>query len=220
MKIWIDVSIFSYNACFCGNEWRKLMAEMMSIDIFKSDFNRLKAIAEPLVDTPASIVSRILDAYQVYEMPEPKHLSDEQLPMVFSVIPPMTHTKLLGAQIENRAPEKVNWDGLLRLALEIGLEKLGGFSDLKRVSGANMLQARKSDDGYKFVERLGFSYQGVSAEDALKIVERISKSLSLQWRIEFEWRDKPDAFLPGQRATLGMAFGLMTGGSMRDWKAQ
>ena len=60
-----------------------------------------------------------------------------------------------------------------------------------------MVQTRKADDGYKFIEKLGFSYQGVSAEDALKIVERISKFLSLQWRIEFEWRDKPDAFLPG-----------------------
>ena len=91
------------------------MAEMMSIEIYKSDFSRLKAIAKPLVDTPASIVSRVLDAYDVGGAPRPKQRSDEPLPMWFGEIPPMTHTKLLGAQIENRAPEKINWDGLLSI---------------------------------------------------------------------------------------------------------
>ncbi|MEM9678343.1 MAG: hypothetical protein AAF890_09820 [Pseudomonadota bacterium] len=187
------------------------MTDSVSIEITKADFTRLQRYAEPLVDTPATALKRVLDRVEgssELETPPPS----EDLPTVFFEVPPMTHTKFLGGVIDGHAPDKNTWDAFLRLAFKIGKEKSGGFGELKRTSGANMVLEKKDVEGYKYDEYLGFSYQGVSTEDALSIVIRLTKSYQLMWRVEFEWRDKVGAAFPGRRATLGMAHDLVTGG--------
>jgi hypothetical protein len=184
------------------------MDPTVQIEIEAADFDRLKALAEPFVDTPATVVRRLLDSYTAGVKREAKPIPFRKR---FSEIPPLTFSKLLGARIGSRSPDKFTWDAMMVLALTIGKKELNDFESLKRVSGANIVEGRKEEDGYKFLPSWSFSYQGVSAEDAMRIVNRVCKSLGLTWEVEFEWREKEGAFLPGQRAKISMVNNVIGG---------
>jgi hypothetical protein len=108
----------------------------------------------------------------------------------------------MAAQFNEMAPDKINWDALVRLALTQVLDQFKTLKELRRCSGANVVQGKKSDDGYKFLASHGFSYQGVSAEDAAKIVIRCASALNCGLYFEFEWRNKEGAFRPGKRGVV------------------
>lgn len=114
---------------------------------------------------------------------------------VFYEIPPLTHAKFLDGRIEGRVPHKKSWDALLVEALNLAFDKLGDIDLLRRVSGANLKQNRKDDEGYKFLADRNYSYQGVSAEDSMRIVHRICKHFDWRCDLDFEWREKEQAFL-------------------------
>jgi hypothetical protein len=179
---------------------------MPTIEISDTDFQRLQKIAVPLIDTPKTVLTKLLDSYekangaQVPNGPARAPVAVEQFGP--GNIPPLTHTKLMAAQFDNAAPEKTSWDSLVQLALTRVMEKCKDARELQRLSGANLVGGEKHDDGYKHLASHGFSYQGVSAEDAAKIVVRCAKALGRSAFFEFEWRDKEGAFKPGQRAIV------------------
>lgn len=178
----------------------------MQIDIDDGDYARLQSIAKPFEDTPATVVRRLLDAF----LSNARSAEDEQAGgeargiIVYgtSNIPPLTHTKVMAARIGNDAPQKATWDALVKLALIKCYAKFGDLDNVKRSSGANLATGIKTSDGYKPVEGHGFSYQNVSADDAIKIIVRCVRELGLSLEAEFVWRDKEGAHMPGQRARI------------------
>lgn len=180
---------------------------MPTIELSDADFQRLQKIAVPLVDTPETVIRKLLDSYERTNgkapppstlpsaSPGPKHYDARS-------IPPLTHTKLLAGEFDGVRPQRTTWDGLVRLALVRVWEKSGDVRELKRMAGANVVGGEKHDEGYKFLPSHGFSYQGVSAEDAAKIIVRCARALGCGACFEFEWRDKPEAHRPGQRAAV------------------
>lgn len=173
----------------------------MKIEITDEDFHRLQALAEPLVDTPATVVARLLDFFETGQKADLDSEKEEKpLPGLSFEIPPLTHTKLLMARFNGKEPDRLTWDGLLRLALEESWKKAEDFQALKSAAGANMVDHNKSDQGYKYLPNLKLSYQGVSAEDAVKIIKRLTGYLWTECEFEFEWRNKPGACMPGKRA--------------------
>lgn len=173
----------------------------MMIEISEQDFSRLKQLAEPLVDTSATVITRLLDFYEEHHgFVEIEKTPTTDLAPSDRDIPPLRHTKILMARFDGKEPDRRTWDGLLRLALSEGWKKAQDFEELKAVSGANIFNGRKDDQGYKYLPELKISYQGVSADDAVKIIQRLTFFLSTECKFDFEWRNKEGAFLPGQSA--------------------
>ena len=112
---------------------------MPAIEIHEADFSRLQRIAVPLVDTPASVFSRLLDFYEsIDKASEPVQLLPLPRSDVFGAqaIPPMVHTKLLSAKFGDIEPDKATWDSLVRLALIMTHESNGkSVPDLRRQAG-------------------------------------------------------------------------------------
>lgn len=179
---------------------------MPSIDISETDFHRLQKIAVPLIDTPKTVITKLLDSYEksngaaVPKTPASAQAAASQYGP--GNMPPLTHTKLLAAEFDGARPGKTSWDALVQLALTRVMEKCCDARELHRLSGANLTGGEKHEEGYKFVPSHGFSYQGVSAEDAAKIVVRCARSLGCRAFFEFEWRDKPAAYKPGERGAV------------------
>ena len=181
---------------------------MPTIEISDTDFKRLQKIAVPLVDTTATAFSRLLDYYEGDSgaPPDAAPPTPQGPALIFGAknVPPMVHTKLLDGRFDGRAPEKVNWDGLVRMALVSTIDSCGSAKELHRLSGANVVSGTKVTDGYKHVPSHDFSYQGVSAEGAVDIVVRCAKALGRGAHVEFEWRNKDGAHRPGERAVLSV----------------
>jgi hypothetical protein len=180
---------------------------MQHIEISDDNFQRLQKVAIPLVDTLNSVITKLIDSYETnnsnynnninkignnYEKFEPDK------------IPPLLHTKLMSARFNDLVPEKTNWDSLVRLALKQVFDKYKNTGELYRLSGANVVDGQKNDEGYKFVSSHNFSYQGVSAEEAAKIVVRCAKALGCKTFFEFEWRNKDAAYRPGKRGAVAL----------------
>jgi len=182
----------------------------MKIEISDIDFQRLQSIAEPLVDTPATVISRILDFYESSK--EFDEINDEKSKELIGLsieALPLTHTKILMAKFNEKQPDRLTWDGLLRLAFQEAFQKAKTFDELKSAAGANMVDYEKTDHGYKYLPSLELSYQGVSADDALKIIRRLSEYLWQDCEFKFEYRDKAEAYMPGKTAYCHIGAGLM-----------
>lgn len=185
---------------------------MPTIDISDADFRRLQKIAEPLVDSPADVCRRLLDLWfqqqQTLESPPAVAIASEIHIYREADLPALTkkkallHTKLLAGRFGDRKPSKQNWDAMVRLALVTVINEYKTVEELRRLSGANVVSGPKNDEGYKLVEEFGFSYQGVSAPDAVDIILRCARSLKQPVYLEFEWRDKAAAYRPGERAAI------------------
>ena len=176
---------------------------MQQVSIEDHDYERLQSLAKPFVDTPASVVKRLLD--QILGATAPASAAD-----IAGIsgsygpnsIPPLTHAKVMGGEYASRKPPRDTWDAFVVLALARVFDRYRSVDDLRRVSGANVREGRKNDDGYKYLADFDFSYQGVSAEDAVKIVFRCARHLNDSVTIEFVWRDKDGAHKPGERGAL------------------
>jgi hypothetical protein len=180
---------------------------MPTIEITDHDFARLQKVAIPFIDTPATAFTKVMDAFEGNNTIVGPALALVRTECALPVyhhdnLPPLTHTKLLEARFGDVQPEKSSWDALVRLALVEVRKKVGTIQDLRKMAAANVVEGRKDDEGYKFLPEHGFSYQGVSAEDAVKIVFRCAKGLKVDFSAEFEWRSKEDAYRPGERARL------------------
>ncbi|MGN6497873.1 MAG: T4SS efffector SepA family protein [Tsuneonella sp.] len=175
----------------------------MKIDILDSDFPRLQALAQPFVDTPATVVSKLLDAFEGRQVDRtlPEN-SPRESSYSLEALPPLTHAKVMGGHFNGVKPSKHNWDSFVRHSLIEVLKKAGSVDDLRRLSGANIREGRFEDHGYKYVPEHRLSFQGVSAEDAVKIIGRCGRALNVPFEIEFVWRDKPDAHRPGERGRI------------------
>lgn len=179
---------------------------MPSIEITETDFQRLQKIAVPLIDTPSSLITKLLDTYETAHQPRSGKIVPSSRAEIkrygSSNVPPLTHTKLMAAQFDNVAPAKTSWDALVQLALTRVFKECRSAKELHRLSGANVVDGAKQDEGYKYLFASNFSYQGVSAADAAKIVVRCAKALNCNASFEFEWRNKEAAHKPGERGTV------------------
>ena len=178
----------------------------MKIDILDSDFPRLQALAEPFIDTPATVISKLLDEFEQRQTAKLPAGSSVKAPSYsLQSLPPLTHTKVMGGHFNGAKPAKQTWDSYVRHALIEVLKKAGSVEELRRLSGANVREGRFEEQGYKYIPERRFSFQGVSAEDAVKIIGRCARTLNVPFEIEFVWRDNPDAHRPGERGTIKYA---------------
>lgn len=185
---------------------------MPDIEITQHDFARLKRVAEPLVDTAATAFTKVMDFFEYHNAGQGAVIAKTEEAKLREFAPenkpPLVHTKLLFGSFSGKEPKKSNWDSLVRLALITTFERYVSVKELRRMSGANVVEGKKEDDGYKPIPGLPFSYQGMSAEDAAQCVERCAKAMACEAIFEFEWRQKDDAHMPGKRGRVRIPAGL------------
>jgi hypothetical protein len=94
------------------------------------------------------------------------------------------------------------WNSLLRYAHEVGFNRTGSFEELEKLTIAKIHRGTKTDEGFQPLGNLGFSIQGVAANDAWKAALHLARALGCAVEVEFEWRAKEDAQHPGSRGRL------------------
>lgn len=174
---------------------------MPTVELSENTFKRLQAHAKPLIDTTDSVIDRLLDHYESGQPAiRPEATASQPAARRFDPadMPPLTHTKLLKALIGGKELPRPNWNELVRTAIEIGLDKLGGLEELRRVTDAHVVQGIKTDEGFSPLGTRGVSVQGVDAHDAWRLSYGLARKLSLPLELVFEWRDKEGAAFPGQ----------------------
>jgi hypothetical protein len=177
-------------------------------EIKESTLRLLQQHAVPLQDTVDTVIERMVAFYAQHNSSRARgatvaatsagiHSFDPNSP------PEVRHTKLMKAVIGGNQLPNPKWNDLVRTAHEIAFDKVGrDFDKLRPVTTANIVKGSKSIDGYSPLGNLGFSIQGVAANDALRIALGIARKLVLPLEVVFEWREKEGALHPGETGQL------------------
>lgn len=177
-------------------------------EIKESTLRLLQQHAIPLEDTVDTVIERMVAFYVQHNGSGARAPTIGPAPAGVrsfdpSSPPEVRHTKLMKAVIGSEQLPNPKWNDLVRTAHEIAFEKVGrDFDKLRAVTTANIVKGSKSVDGYSPLSNLGFSIQGVAANDALRIALGIAKKLLLPLEVVFDWRDKEGALHPGETGRI------------------
>src|SRR5690606_18067790 len=137
------------------HENRKMTTHEITISY--TTFQRLQRHVLPFVDTtPEAVINRALDALEragpiatpavTSPAPEAEREIDPR------VLPRLTHTKVLSAEIEGRTIDRPNWNHLLDEMLRVAARRLKNFDDLRKQCPANLVQGKKTTDGFAYLK--------------------------------------------------------------------
>jgi len=171
-------------------------------------FERLQKHAIPLTDTPASVIERLLDAYEEKDAVEPvvpskkNGIKDNMEDMVFSgeEMPDLHHTRILVGKFGRQSFKK--WNDLVAIAHNIAIHELGSFEAVSKITHSNIVRGERKDKGFKYLPEVDISIQYVDANLAWKNACYLAKQIGLTIKAEIEWLGKKNAAYPSKKAIL------------------
>ena len=182
---------------------------MPAVNLSDAVFAEMKTIAEPLVDTPESVIARLIR--------EEANRRTKGGASGASVVPsrvesyirlnPLSHESLLHARLISASINGVEmlrpkWNAFMEEVHVLALKQLGGFENLRRATGARVLPGSFEKDGFKYLPGGDFSIQGVEANLAWDHALKLARLCGLKLKVVFEWRNKAAAAHPGERGML------------------
>ncbi len=172
-------------------------------------FERLQVVAIPLVDTPGSVIEKLLDFYESHQtntagLARKEATSETSLPKRSAQFDPdsppdVQHTRIAATFDSERAS---HWNELLHLAHRRGVDRLGSVDTLRTVTKSNMVAGRRTGKGFHYVPDANISIQNVDANVAWRHVLHLARQLKVPVQVDFEWRNVEGAAKPGQRGSL------------------
>lgn len=172
-------------------------------------FERLQSLATPFVDTPATVIERLLDHYDA-SGPSREPSCRAAAAIATTTVhpepdtpPDLYHTRVLSALVDGEKAR--NWNEVVVVAHRQALKRLKSLEALGSVTRTNIVVGRRSDSGYHFQPELNASVQYVDANDAWRNALHIARKVGLRIRVTFEWREKKGAARPGEQGTLEWA---------------
>jgi hypothetical protein len=169
-------------------------------EIADATFERLKAHAEPLVDTIDSVINRALDALEDKAGADPSGLGPNRLRLFDPAVPPnLAHTTVKSIELCGAAlrPNETYWNTLLIATLREAKSRGAGTDELANLVLGNCRVGRKEDDGYRFYKDLGLSIQGQDSNAAWRATHHVARKQGLSLKVMFVWQDNPKAAFPG-----------------------
>lgn len=180
----------------------------VQIDLPDSTYEKLQSLAVGFVDTPATVIERLIKAYKERET---SAISQPQSPGISESLgdsvrvfdpsrpPDLFHTIVQG---EFNGVRFSRWNDLVRIAMEQTYKKAGSFEALKRYTNAQIREGSHSDSGYRYIPQIGISVQNVDANHAWQHACRLAQLLRVPIQATVDWRLKENASYPGQRGLL------------------
>jgi hypothetical protein len=172
-------------------------------------FERLQTIAKPFVDTPASVIEKLLDFYERHTAREARvqNATHKSRPIVTITTdfdprrpPSLKYTRIIRAEIGGL--EALSWNELVQMAHRQATAKLRGVNSLRQATLSNIVMGQKETDGFHYLSDINISIQNVAADKAWRNALHLAETLKLGISAEFEWQEKDGAAMPGKRGRL------------------
>lgn len=180
---------------------------MPDVSLKDSTFQRLQRNAIPFVDTPDAVINRALDALENgRDRQGPAVDSPAAERRIDSLDPPnLRHTRVLSASVAGESISKPNWNRLVETVVVLAMSRLGHIDELRRACPVNLVHGRKVDEGYRYLDEINLSFQGVDANDACRALVTTAHSVGIELDVTFLWRSKKGAAYPGEKGRLFIA---------------
>jgi hypothetical protein len=179
------------------------------IEISSKALNYLKSLAEPFVDTPESVIDRIIEEHaQVRASINGKPSnglaisSTSKNTFSFESLPQMYFTKIEKVEMDGRIVNVNTWNGLVEEVIRTCVTKGYDSEEVRRKLRANTVAGRNEDLGFRHVTQAGFSFQGLDAMRACEAALGLARDCGVPLTVHFIWRQNAKAFRPGVRAAV------------------
>ncbi|MDX0525153.1 T4SS efffector SepA family protein [Sinorhizobium meliloti] len=174
---------------------------MPEITLSDQVFARIKAQAEPFVDTPESVIIRLLEFYEggkaTYDLGAVK-IFDPKNP------PNLRHTTVIKAIVNGVAlkSQETNWNAVLLVLIRKLAEDGMKPEDIENRLVCNTSLGERTDSGYKFIREAGLSIQGLDANNAWRAIQVLASVTNQTVNIDFKWQNKEGVEMAGATGTL------------------
>ena len=186
---------------------------MNTIHLSDPVFARLQGFVVPLVDTPDTVLTRLMDAFDAAGDGKGLPLSTgDAVPVQCDpfALPDLRHTKLVSAALDGVALTHPSWNAVVQGLLLVLIERAEVDQVLRTADqcGVRLLATEKLDEGFTRLASvpgrdLPMSYQGLSAMPAAKAAVALACCINYDLEIVFQWRaSKPGALHPGRFGEL------------------
>jgi len=181
---------------------------MPMIDVSPAAFNYLKSLAEPFVDTPESVLERVIVQHRRFSESavSPADSSGEPAGATLyrmSNIPPMRFTRIEGAELDGKQLVARNWNTLIEELIRTCRAKGYVPEEIQKKLRANTANGRGAKHlGYRFIREVDFSFQGLDAQRACEAALELATDFVMHLTISFSWRQNDSAHRPGARAKI------------------
>jgi hypothetical protein len=167
------------------------------VTLESSTIERMKAHAEPLVDTFDTVVNRALDALDAQKAQSGGAAKGERILNPASP-PNLAYTTVKSVVVNGQVlpASETYWNALLVAVIRESPKHLTK-EQMRKVIICNFVAGKKEDNGYKYLEDVGLSIQGQDANNAWKATYRILQALKVPVEVTFVWQDSPKAVAPG-----------------------
>jgi hypothetical protein len=177
---------------------------MPDIHLPEALFARLQAIATPFVDTPVTVIERLLREYEANHLiakPIVRNVSQEH---ILNPEKPgsLAHTFITWARIGDTEVDNPNWNKLVHVVHQVAVRRGATVDTVIKHTGSSVLRGEHSKYGFVYLPDVGISVQGSSADAAWRGVQRLAMALNIPFDVSFEWRQKDGAAHPGERGRL------------------
>ena len=114
--------------------------------------------------------------------------------------PDLRYTSFLDGRVGN---QRVNtWNDLMFAAVREALKKGQQVAEIRRRSGANVVEGRQTAKGFRPIADVHASVQYVQADRAWAIAFSLAKWMNVPIAARFRWQEKEGAAFPGQEGSL------------------
>jgi hypothetical protein len=176
------------------------------ISISDSLDDKLKALAEPFVDTRESVIARCVDFYVsnlglTLVKPTMAPASTGPMPFPADLPPDLTFTRPMAIELDGTKFQKKDlyWNNLLFDVVARAAAKLKSMENLKQIIVVNYTEGPgPQEKGYRFIESAGLSVQGQDSNAAWKAIMHVLKAIGMPIDVTFMWENKDKAAHPGK----------------------
>lgn len=177
---------------------------MPSVEISEKAFAFLKENAEPLVDTVATTLDRLLEELAAFRGSKSNKSSDAVGGMKFGLkdYPNVTHTKFLSASVNGTPLAKKDWNHLLAATMDAAAESGKTKAEVLSCAPVNIVESTAYQYSYYAVKGLGLSFQGVDAKRACAFIAALASLAGIKISARVQWYAKEGAAFPGEQADI------------------
>ena len=179
---------------------------MHHIEISNKSYAYLESKAKPFVDTPSSVLDRIISDHMelssnrggqfiapITEAAPATHIIAEP-----DDFPSMLFTSVRSATLAGHPMKSIYWNDILSELIEAcctyGINK----SDVVHALEIRTKPGKFEELGFRYVPKADFSYQGLDANRSTRAIRRLASLFPKPLEIIFRWQDNPKANFPGE----------------------
>jgi hypothetical protein len=179
---------------------------MPQIEITTETFEKLKRLAEPLVDTTETVIARLADEAIAKGAASGSGFRSGGNYNGLDLDPlnpgSLSFTRVRRITLDGADMDRPKWNKLLRVIHLLARARLGSFAKLEDLSSARLREGRWEEDGFSYLPKGDFSIQGLDSNMAWDVSIRLARQLDIPVEVEFEWLTKERAAHPGERGRL------------------